>query len=435
MKNCLMPLLALFALPAAAQIQFNSIQEVLNYADANAVAIQSAVIGEQIALEQKKEAGSYLLPTLNSTLGYNDNITLQPTLIPAETFNPDAPEGTFEELVFGTKYIYSAGIQVQWDVLNFQKIFTKQTASLATEESRLNTEVSRYNTYNGLASTYYSILLTQASIGIYEKNVEVSASILDLARTKYDDGLISEPEINLAEIKHLNNQRMLMQANDNLRQFYIQLQSQLNTRDTINILDTPESFVTASTTIETTHPEVLLLETEARKQESTLKQNKAMRIPSLSLVYQYNQSLATNDFWGFSDAIDLTQQYFGAKVTLPLINTSTRYKVRRTKEELALQQLQLESTRLAKQKEDELLQVQLKQANDQLNKQKRILALQEKNDVHAENKYESGIISLEQRLDQYDDLLAAQDTYLQSLASFTLSQYKLFIRQLDFQPN
>ncbi|MDX2134543.1 MAG: TolC family protein [Saprospiraceae bacterium] len=435
MKNWLMPLLALFALPAAAQIQFNSIQEVLNYADANAVAIQSAVIGEQIALEQKKEAGSYLLPTLNSTLGYNDNITLQPTLIPAETFNPNAPEGTFEELVFGTKYIYSAGMQVQWDVLNFQKIFTKQTASLATEESRLNTEVSRYNTYNSLASTYYSILLTQASIGIYEKNVEVSASILDLARTKYDDGLISEPEINLAEIKHLNNQRMLMQANDNLRQFYIQLQSQLNTRDTINILDAPESFVTASTTIETTHPEVLLQETEARKQESTLKQNKAMRIPSLSLVYQYNQSLATNDFWGFSDAIDLTQQYFGAKVTLPLINTSTRYKVRRTKEELALQQLQLESTRLAKQKEDELLQVQLKQANDQLNKQKRILALQEKNDVHAENKYKSGIISLEQRLDQYDDLLAAQDTYLQSLASFTLSQYKLFIRQLDFQPN
>ncbi len=433
MKNWLMLLPALLSLPAVAQIQFNSIQDVLNYADANAVAIQSAKIGEQIALEQKKEAGSYLLPTLNSTLGYNDNITLQPTLIPAETFNPDAPEGSFEELVFGTRYIYSAGIQAQWDVLNFQKIFSKQTASLATEESRLNTEVSRYNTYNSLASTYYSIVLTKESIGIYEENVEVSASILDLARTKYDEGLISEPELNLAEIKHLNNQRLLMQANDNLRQFYIQLQSQLNTRDSIVVLDTPESFITASTTIETPHPEVLLQETEVRKQESVLKQNKAMRIPLISFVYQYNRSLATNEFFGFSDGIDLTQQYFGAKVSLPVINTSTRYKVRRTKEELALQQLQLESTRLAKQKEDELLEVQLKQANDQLNKQKQILALQEKNDVHAENKYEGGIIDLEKRLDQYDDLLAAQDTYLQSLASFTLSQYKLFIRQLDFQ--
>jgi outer membrane protein len=403
--------------------------------DANAVAIQSAEIGEQIALEQKKEAGSYLLPTLNATLGYNDNITLQPTLLPAQIFNPGAPEGTFEELVFGTRYIYSGGIQAQWDVLNFQKIFTKQTADLVTEESRLNTELSRYKTYNSLASTYYSILLTQASIGIYEENVEVSESILDLARTKYDEGVISEPELNLAEIKHLNNQRILMQANDNLRQFYIQLQSQLNTGDPIEVLDTPESFITASTTIETIHPEVLYQETEVRKQESVLKQNKAMRIPTISLVYQYNQNLATDNFMGFSDGIDLTQQYFGAKVTLPVINNPTRHKVRQTKEELKLQQLQLESIKLEKQKEDELLQVQLKQANDQLGKQKQILTLQEKNDVHAENKYESGIIGLEQRLDQYDDLLAAQDAYLQSLASFTLSQYKLFIRQLDFQPN
>jgi len=434
MKNWLMLLPILFSVPVVAQIQFNSIQDVLNYADAHAVAIQSAEIGEQIALAQKKEAGSYLLPTLNGTLGYNDNITLQPTLVPAQIFNPDAPEGTFEELVFGTKYIYSGGIQAQWDVLNFQKIFAKQTAVLATEESRLNTEVSRYNTYNGLASTYYSIVLTQEAMDIYEKNVEVSASILDLARTKYDEGLISEPELNLAEIKHLNNQRVLMQANDNLSQFYIQLQSQLNTRDTIEVLDTPEAFIAASTTIETTHPEVLLQETEVRKQESVLKQNKATRIPSIGFVYQYNQSLATNEFFGFSDGIDLTQQYFGAKVTMPFINNSTRHKVRKTEEELALQQLQLESTKLEKQKADELLQVQLKQANDQLNKQKQILALQEKNDVHAENKYEGGIISLEQRLDQYDDLLAAQDTYLQSLASFTLSQYKLFIRQLDFQP-
>jgi outer membrane protein TolC len=180
---------------------------------------------------------------------------------------------------------------------------------------------------------------------------------------------------------------------------------------------------------------VRLQETELQKQESVLKQTKAVRIPSMSLFYQYNRNFATDEFMNFSDDVELTQQYFGVKILVPGFNWSTRYKVGQSKEELKLEQLELESTKLEKQKEDELLQVQLKQANDQLARQKQILRLQEANDVHAENKYEGGIISLDQRLDQYDELLAAQDAYLQSLAAFTLSQYKIYIRQIDFQPN
>ena len=47
----------------------------------------------------------------------------------------------------------------------------------------------------------------------------------------------------------------------------------------------------------------------------------------------------------------------------------------------------------------------------------------------AANQNESGMISLDQRLDKYDDLLAVQNSYLQSLAEYTLAQYKIYIRQ------
>ena len=123
MKNWIFSVLLLCGDPAMAQIQFNSIKEVLNYADAHAVALKSAAIGEQIAVSEKKEARSALLPALNLSLGYNDNITLQPTLVPAQIFNPAAPEGALQELTFGTKYIYSRGMQIQWDALNFKKFF------------------------------------------------------------------------------------------------------------------------------------------------------------------------------------------------------------------------------------------------------------------------------------------------------------------------
>lgn len=435
MKNYLLLPLILWCFPSVAQLQFNTLQEVMTYADARAIAIQQATIGEQIALSEKKEAKSYLLPTFSTSLGYNDNITLQPTLVPAQMFNPEAPEGTFEEFTFGTKYTYSTSFQAQWDILNFQRIFAVQTADVEIEKSKINTEVSRYNTYNQLASTYYSILLTQESIKIYEENVEVAASIYKHAKDKYQEGVISEAELNSAEIKQLQNQRSLNQAISNLDQFYLQLQSQLNTTETIEITDTPENFILATTEIQGIHPEILWQEAEVQKYQSVLKQTKASRLPSLSLAYLNNKNWATNGFMDFSNANTLPQQSFGIQLNMSgLFNSTTKQKINQTKGQLQLQQLQLENTRLIKQKEDDLLQLELRRTSDQLSENKKILGLQKENDAHTENKYQGGLISLDQRLDKYDDLLAIQDAYLQSLAAFTLAQYKIYIRQIDFNP-
>jgi len=434
MKNWLLIPLILFALPSMAQIQFHSLQEVLDYADQHAIAVQRARIGEQISITGKKEAKASLYPSFNTTLGYNDNITLQPTLVPAQMFNPAAPEDTFEEFTFGTKYQYSSGLQVQWDILNFQKLFALKTADKEVQKSKASIEVNRFNTYNSIASTYYSILLTQESIEIYKENLSVSSSILELAKGKYQEGILSEAEVNQAEIKDRQNKRSLDAAKSNLQQFYLQLQSQLNTDQVIQILDEPANFALGDMTIQSRHPEILLQELEVQKYESMLKQKKSLRYPSISLVYQNNRTWATNDFMDFSAANKLPQQYFGVQVNLLGSNRfTTKQKIKQSEWELQMQRLQLENTKLVKQKEDELLQLELQKASQQLTDNQYILNLQEKNDVHAEHKYQGGIIGLDERLTRYDDLLAAQEMYLQSLASFSIAQYKTYIRQINFQ--
>jgi outer membrane protein len=433
MKNCLFLFLMLLGLPAMAQIQFHSFQEVINFADARAISIQQATLGEQLAVAGKREAQTYLLPSLSASVGYNDNITLQPTLVPAQMFNPAAEENTFEELTFGTKYNYNRGIQAQWDVLNFQKIFAAKTAVLEAKKSKIHTDVSRLNTYNMLASTYYSILLTQESILIYEENVAVATSIFEHATTKYENGIISEADWNMATLKKLQNESNLNQAKHNLDQLYTQLQSQLNTNLDLEVMDSPGSFVVKTSDILTPHPEVLLQELEVRKYESLLKKSKAARYPTVSLFYQNNTTWATDNFMDFSGANQLPQQLFGVQINLSTGSLfSNKYKIKQSNLELQMQELTLENTKLVKQKEDELLQLQFKQATDQLTDQKQMLSLQEQNDVHAENQYQGGIMGLDERLNKYDDLLAAQDRYLQSLASFSIAQYKIFIRQLPF---
>jgi outer membrane protein TolC len=418
------------------QIQFQSFQELLKYADEHAIQIQNALIGEQIASANKKGAKSYLYPSVNASAGYNNNLTLQPTLVPEQFFNPNATEGSFRELTFGQQHVYSTGIQAQWNILNFQKQFASQTADIVAEQSEINTQKNKYNTYNLLASTYYSILLTQEAIVIYEENLKVSEAIYKSTNEKFQKGIASEEALNLAKIKQLQNRNTLQQALSNRSRFYTQLQSQLNTSQQFIISDSPQNYSLTSTNFETIHPEITWQEMEVDKQKSLLKEKKALLLPNLSLNYQYNTSWATDGFTDFSNANELPQQYIGAKLNIPIFSGfSSRSKIKKSKLELQQQELQLENTKLVKQNEDDLLLLDVNQFEEELAENSKIMVLIQKNDVHAENKYNSGITSLNERLDSYEDLLNAQNAYLQSLASYTLAKYKLNIRQIDLKSN
>ena len=418
------------------QIQFQSFQELLKYADEHAIQIQNALIGEQIASANKKGAKSYLYPSVNASAGYNNNLTLQPTLVPEQFFNPNSTEGSFRELTFGQQHVYSTGIQAQWNILNFQKIFASETAGIVTEQSEINTQKSKLSTYNLLASTYYSILLTQEAIVIYEENLKVSEAIYKSTNENFQKGIASEEALNLAKIKQLQNRNTLQQALSNRSRFYTQLQSKLNTSQQIIISDSPQNFSLTNTNFETIHPEITWQEMEVDKQKSLLKEKKALLLPNLSLNYQYNTSWATDGFTDFSNANELPQQYIGAKLNIPIFSGfSSRSKIKKSKLELQQQELQLENTKLVKQKEDDLLLLDVNQFEEELAEYTKIMVLRQKNDVHAENKYNSGITSLNERLDSYEDLLNAQNTYLQSLASYTLAKYKMYIRQLDLKSN
>ncbi|MEP2276352.1 MAG: TolC family protein [Reichenbachiella sp.] len=433
MKIWLIPLFTLFCFPVVAQLQFNSLDELLKYADKHAIALQTAAISEQTAIANAKESSAYLFPTLNASAGYNDNITLQATLLPAQLVDPTAPEGTYDELTFGKKHAYSAGVNAQWDILNFQKSMASQTAKILVEESKVNTQRIKFNTYNQLVSIYYSIVLTQEALAIYEENLRVATAIYESAKEKYQEGIIEEAKLNAAAIQKLSSRSILGESTDNVKSFYIQLQSLLNTQETVLVQDSPEHFMLANTKIQTLHPEILWQQVEVKKSESLLKQKKALHLPSASIFYQYNYNWATDNFFSFDDVSKLPQQFVGIKLNIPVFNGfSTRQKIILSQHELQLQELQLKNTKLVKQKEDDLLLLDSKKSAQLLADHQQMLDLQQQNDAHAENKYKSGIISLDERLDKYEDLLKMQNNYLQSLASLTLSHYKIYIRQIDF---
>lgn len=432
------PLLILFVLLSCvsvkSQVVFSSFQEVRDYADQHSASIRISEAQQEVNAIREKQSRSFLYPSVNASAGFNDNITLQPTLVPAKLFNPNAPEGSFEEMTFGKTYLYTTSIQAQWNVLDFQKIFAIKTSEFQSEAGKLNTEINRFNTYNQLASVYYSILLAQKSLEIDEKNANVTKRMLSNASEKYQKGIISESDLNRVSIQHLQNEKKIKTTESNLDQLYRQLQSILNLREEIQISDlgTDEDHI-INPDFPAVHPEILFQEKQIDISKSLLKQSEAMRYPTLGLVYQYNHNWATDHFMDFSNVNNLPQQFFGVKLNLPLFNGfSINQKIKESQTELKIQQMQLENTKIVKDKEDEILKIQYDQSIADLKKTTEILQLQEQNDIHTQNKYESGIISLDERLDRYSDLLSAQYDYLRSLSDFSLAKYKIYLRTIDF---
>lgn len=181
-------------------------------------------------------------------------------------------------------------------------------------------------------------------------------------------------------------------------------------------------------------PEVKWQESQVQWYESLLKQNKSIFLPSISLNYQYNTNWVTDSFFQFSNSNRLPSQVFGVRMSVPLFNGfSNKNKVDEWTVRLKLQQDQLNQLKLSEAHADETLILQYRQTLESLEKSRQIFQLQQTNDMYVAETHDSGLISLDERMEKYNELLDAQADYIRSLADFSLVQYQLYIRQMDFQ--
>lgn len=435
--NLLLALLWLLAPSmAVAQKQFRSLQEVFQYADQHALPLQTSRLQEQISRSTEKQSKAYRLPTISGAGTFTDNITLQPTLVPARLMNPAAPENSYLELTFGKQFIYTTGIQAQWDILNFQKWFSAKTASVQTRVAVVQTAQARYAMYSQLANTYYALLLSQEIETIYGRNLATASAIASHVTDKYAKGLVSEEQRNRAMIQQLQAERNLTDIRTQYRQLAYDLQNQLNTTDSLTLTEAWQQPAESASPVSfaSTHPAILLQQSMLQLANAQLSQSKTLLYPSLSVGYQYNYNWVTDQFQNFTNANRLPQQFLSVRLNVPIFTGfATREKISQSELSIKAQQLQLMQAQNQVAQEDKTLLLQYDQSLGQLQKARQILTLQEQNDRHVQNRYDGGIISLDERLDKLNDLFKAQNDYVQSLSNYSVSQYKIFIRQLDFQ--
>jgi outer membrane protein len=232
----------------------------------------------------------------------------------------------------------NAGLTASMILFNgFQITATKEKLNWLQKQSITQLNLQIQNTIAGVMASYYDILRQQSYLNIIKSSIDVSAKKLEIVKNRYNVGMANEADLLQAQIdlsaaeQDLNGQQLIIdQAKTSLLQvmsvkhFY-----PITVHDTI-VIDKTIPRDTVINFLEK-NPQYLVAVQQIRINEQIMKQQKALRYPSIRFNTGYNYTYSSSSA-GFNLSTKNYGPSIGATIQIPIFN-GTIYK---TQQEVAL---------------------------------------------------------------------------------------------------
>jgi len=340
-------LLSLLLLPGllAAQVQINSLQSLLQYADEHAPAPQQAKLQPLVARQDMRIQASGLYPKIN-VFGTGDYYPLIPTqVIPAEILG-GAP-GTYYKAQFGLPYIFTAGAELSIPVINLEKWAQLARARAQYSQAEWGSRASLESFHIQLLQAYYQTLVAKEVLKLNDENVQTSDELMRIMDARNKQGVLNPSDYNRTKNLQLdvqstgvNYNRTVQQSNNNL----------------IALLDAGKDSIVLNEPIDGFAWPMLQAGKDAASrpawQEADMKVYVAQRsvdesrngaLPKLSLNSRYTYNMQSR-FEAGSNNVEFSAANIGLRLDFPLFQ-GNYYRSLQNKSSLQLKQAKLEQER------------------------------------------------------------------------------------------
>jgi outer membrane protein len=172
----------------------------------------------QIDRESTAEARLKRMPLIYGDANLQRNLIIPVTPVPANAFDPSAPEGELRPLRFTTQWTSNAGVNGSFDLFNPQK-------KGAVQEARIREQISRLehaNTVNELVyeagMAYLSALIAAEQLRLATADTLTQNQILAMSQQQFDEGRLLLSALNQVKADRnsaLNNWEEARQIFDN----------------------------------------------------------------------------------------------------------------------------------------------------------------------------------------------------------------------------
>lgn len=416
---------------ANAQLVFTTLEDIWDYADSHNIQLAATGIQQQISSLRLRQAYGNLLPGIAFNGAFTDNVTIQPTLVPARLLNPMAPDGAFTEATFGRRYIYNGAVIAQFDIVNTADWFAVKAAKLNKQMSDATRMQTGRELHVRLAGLYFNICLLLEAEVLALQNLNSSSTVLSIVLEKFDEGAVSDIALNAARINKQRSEIAIEHIRNSIQLYTDDLLSLLNASGPVQLkVPSMAGRELLDTSVFAPDPQLLIANIQLRQASVKWQSARSSFAPSLSVVYQHNTQVASDGFLAFGESNTVPQQFWGLRLALPLFSGNAR------RHEVAVGRLERRSAQLnLEQAENQSATAKRKLVANYMSTRQAwklaesTLALFRKNDEHAARKLTEGIISVEERLRYFNEMVDYQNEYLQIRSDYFIAYYSLKANQ------
>ncbi|WP_286747028.1 TolC family protein [Roseivirga sp. UBA1976] len=196
-------LMLLTAVSVSAQESF-SLEEAIQYALQNNENLKIAMVNTSDAEAQVGETRADGLPQINANFGYTNNTQIPVNIVPANVFDPNAPEGATAAIRFGVQHQGQFGVnasQMIWDGSFFIGL---KAAKTLREKVVVDELMVREDVIEQVTKAYYLVLVNQVRTNLIEANIATLDSTLRETRALYENGFAEKIDVSRIQVQ-LNN--------------------------------------------------------------------------------------------------------------------------------------------------------------------------------------------------------------------------------------
>ncbi len=411
-----------------------SLEDCINYTLENNEQIAISRLEMDIADAETKALLSVGLPQVNIKGKLNYNYEIQKSLLDVSNFS-SAPPGTEQEVAFGQAY--DGNVELKVDQLLFDGTFFVglKAAKIYSESFKKAHTKTKIDRVEAVSKAYYNSLIVDKQTELYASSLSRLETLLNETTKMYEAGFVEKLDVDRILVNY-NNLKVNLNRTEQLKKLnrkLLKYQMGMDLKQPIHLSDNLENItlekpVTLTSDFDYNQRiEFSKLQTDENLVYSDLQNNRSKYLPNLYASFSYGWNTASpNVSQVFERSRWLNFGVVGVRATIPVFDGFLKsIKIQQNK--IQIKQIENRRSLLTKQID---IEIERAQSNlivqiEELDAQKKNLALAQEVYTISKTKYQEGVGSNLEVINADNSLKEAQTNYLNSLYQLATTQIEL----------
>jgi len=405
-----------------------TMQQAIDYALKNSYAAKNSEADIEIAKKQVKEIFGAGLPQISADAQYQQFINLPVSLVPANAFDPSAPDDLFLKLAFGTNFNANYGVTASQLIFSGEYIVGLQASKAFVDMSKLNQKKSNQEITETITRSYYTVLILKENQKIIQENIANLDESLRQTNAFYEAGFVEELDADRLKLlkNNLTNTQNTLERQMKLAQMLLKFQMGLDVNAPADFIDKLDETLLKVTMTEdekiafntSQNIDALILQKAVDLQRLNMRRERSAYLPSLAGFFSARENRFGNDFGQLRD-----EQFrvaggtiWGLQLNVPIFSgLSKNARVQQAKLELYKTEVQREQINQGLALQAATAETDFNTALEKFRTAQESVRLAEKIRKTADIKYSEGVGSSIEKIQSENDLLMAQSAYISAV--------------------